>query len=359
MPMNQIIQQKRRALGLTQEQMAAQLGVSAPAVNKWERGVTCPDIALLAPLARLLRTDLNELLGFHAELTQQEIGQLCNALADTYRQSGLEAAFAQAQDKLREYPTCGWLLYSFTTLLEGCLLMSELTAEQKAPYEATLHGWYEQLTQSSDEKLRASACYMLSGKYLRQGDFDKAQQMADALPDRSALDKQLLQANILAAQGKPGEAAALLERRVLNTATELQNLLLRLAELEQDAQAPQTAAAIAEIARRSAVLLELWPYNFYVAPFTVALQQQDAGQALPLLRALLAALFEPWETQDSPLYHRNADKLGVQAGASLLPPLLTELETGPQYDFLRDNSEFKALLDAYRAKCGDGLPAPQ
>lgn len=40
MPMNQIIQQKRRALGLTQEQVAAQLGVSAPAVNKWEKGVS-------------------------------------------------------------------------------------------------------------------------------------------------------------------------------------------------------------------------------------------------------------------------------------------------------------------------------
>lgn len=32
-----VIQEKRRALGLTQEQVAARLGVSAPAVNKWEK----------------------------------------------------------------------------------------------------------------------------------------------------------------------------------------------------------------------------------------------------------------------------------------------------------------------------------
>lgn len=352
MPMNQIIQQKRRALGLTQEQVAAQLGVSAPAVNKWEKGVTCPDIALLAPLARLLRTDLNELLCFHAELTRQEVGQLCSALAEVCRQSGFEAAFARAQDKLREYPACDWLLYSLTTLLGGCLLISGLTAEQKAPYEDTLHGWYEQLAHSGDDGLRASACYMLSGKYLRQGDFEKAQQMADALPERSALDKRLLQANILAAQGQPGEAAALLERRVLGIATELQNLLLRLADLEQAAGDAAAARAVAEISSQATALLGLWSYNVHIAPFQAAVAERDAERTLPLLRALLAALFEPWETQDSPLYHRNADKLGVRAGASFLPPLLTELETGPQYDFLRGSAEFAALLEEYRAKCG-------
>ena len=40
MPMNQVIQEKRKALGLTQEQVAAYLHVSAPAVNKWEKGVS-------------------------------------------------------------------------------------------------------------------------------------------------------------------------------------------------------------------------------------------------------------------------------------------------------------------------------
>lgn len=40
MKINQIIREKRKALSLTQEQMAELLGVSAPAVNKWEKGVS-------------------------------------------------------------------------------------------------------------------------------------------------------------------------------------------------------------------------------------------------------------------------------------------------------------------------------
>lgn len=38
MPMNIVIQEKRRELGLTQEQLAQYLGVSTPAVSKWEKG---------------------------------------------------------------------------------------------------------------------------------------------------------------------------------------------------------------------------------------------------------------------------------------------------------------------------------
>lgn len=34
------IRKRRKELGLTQEQVASSLGVSSPAVNKWERGVS-------------------------------------------------------------------------------------------------------------------------------------------------------------------------------------------------------------------------------------------------------------------------------------------------------------------------------
>lgn len=40
MQIKDVIRQKRRERGLTQEQVAERLGVSAPAVNKWESGVS-------------------------------------------------------------------------------------------------------------------------------------------------------------------------------------------------------------------------------------------------------------------------------------------------------------------------------
>ena len=64
MKINEIIREKRKALSLTQEQIADFLGVSTPAVSKWEKGAAYPDITLLPALARLLKTDLNTLLFF-------------------------------------------------------------------------------------------------------------------------------------------------------------------------------------------------------------------------------------------------------------------------------------------------------
>ena len=64
MNISEQIKTNRKALGFTQEQLASYLGVSAPAVNKWEKGSTYPDIALLPALARLLKIDMNELFSF-------------------------------------------------------------------------------------------------------------------------------------------------------------------------------------------------------------------------------------------------------------------------------------------------------
>ena len=62
----------RKSHNLTQEQVADALGVTAPAVNKWERAGSFPDITLLPALARLLEIDMNTLFSFHEELTEIE-----------------------------------------------------------------------------------------------------------------------------------------------------------------------------------------------------------------------------------------------------------------------------------------------
>jgi len=50
--MGETIRARRRALGMTQEQAASRLGVSAPAVSKWEMGASYPDVTLLPALCR-------------------------------------------------------------------------------------------------------------------------------------------------------------------------------------------------------------------------------------------------------------------------------------------------------------------
>lgn len=52
----------RKAKGMTQEELAEKLGISAQAVSKWENDIACPDIQLLAPISKIFDTTTDELL---------------------------------------------------------------------------------------------------------------------------------------------------------------------------------------------------------------------------------------------------------------------------------------------------------
>ena len=66
------IQDLRKQKGLTQEQVAAALNISAAAVSKWETDTTYPDITILNPLARLLGVSVDVLLDFQEQMTEEE-----------------------------------------------------------------------------------------------------------------------------------------------------------------------------------------------------------------------------------------------------------------------------------------------
>ncbi len=92
MQMKDIIRQKRKECGYTQEQVAEYLGVSAPAVNKWESGSTFPDVTLLSPLARLLHTDVNTLLCFRENLTKEDVVRYVVDISKLAQEKGIDNA---------------------------------------------------------------------------------------------------------------------------------------------------------------------------------------------------------------------------------------------------------------------------
>lgn len=73
------IMANRKRLGLTQDQLAERLGVTAQAVSKWENDQSCPDIGTLPKLAALFGVSTDELLGVErqekvhtAEVTEEK-----------------------------------------------------------------------------------------------------------------------------------------------------------------------------------------------------------------------------------------------------------------------------------------------
>lgn len=57
---------RRKAMEMTQQQLAQVLGVTNKAVSKWERGLGLPDITALPDLAAALGVSVDELLAGEA-----------------------------------------------------------------------------------------------------------------------------------------------------------------------------------------------------------------------------------------------------------------------------------------------------
>lgn len=358
MPMNLVIQEKRKELGLTQEQVAEYLNVSIPAVSKWEKGTTCPDISLLAPLARFLKIDLNTLCCFHENMSQQEIALFCKEIESIAQTKGIADGFETAKQKIHEYPHDETLLQCLTFQLDGLLAMSGLPPEEAKPYDETILRWYRQLAESKDDKVKNGANYMIVSRFIRQGEYDRAQEILNQMPDKedmmsSMADKRILQVNIYLHQGKADKAAKELQNALLASVNKVQLLLHKMVDAELAAGEIQTAKTISVKASQMAELFDLWNYNSFVAPLQVAGKEKNADECIRLLQKMLPAMLTPWDMGKSPLYCRiakpSADSKTSTNLGQMLPAILTELEQDPAYDFLREHEEFQQLIDEYKA----------
>lgn len=104
-----LIAQVRKEKELTQKDLAERLHVSVQAVSKWERGLSCPDIGLLEPLAEELDLTVTELLsGQRGEQPGEE------AVRDTLR-----LGLAQLSPKIRRWR---WLFLTAAALLLALVL---------------------------------------------------------------------------------------------------------------------------------------------------------------------------------------------------------------------------------------------
>lgn len=351
MNIHEIIRTRRTELGLTQEQLAGKLGVSAPAVNKWERGHSYPDITLLPVLARSLGVDLNTLLSFQEDLTEQEIGEFLNRLHEEGRQRGCAAAFAMAEEKLREFPGNDCLVYSVAGLLEGILELYPGGDEtERAAWRAEIDALYDQTLRSADARIREWAAYTVAMRCVGRGELDRAEELLNGLSDTHRSKREAL-AILRRKQGRTEEAWTLLEQELFNRAHGLQMVLLKMIQWALEEGDSVYAHFLSDRAEQAGVCLDLSDYAVLSAPLHLALAEQDGSRAVCLLERMLRSLATPWDLSESPLYRHlfTKDATG-EVQTPLIPLLLDEVERDPDCAFLRQLPAYRELVKRYRAR---------
>ena len=349
MKLNKVIRTRRQALGLTQEQLAQKLGVSAPAVNKWERNLNYPDVTLLPALARTLGVDLNTLLSFQEDLTDQEIGLFLNQLYETSQEAGCGAAFQLARDKLREYPNSDKLAYNTAGMLAGVLaLQPEDGSPERQAQEAEVTALYERCVRSADPQVREWSTYALASRCVKTGELDRAEELLGQLSDTHR-EKQELKARLRWAQGRREEAWVLVEQELFNQALTIQSTLMSMLDWALKEEDRELAQVLADTAVRAGEVFELSDYAALSTPFQLAAADQDGPKALALLDRLLHSLTVPWDLAASPLYPHLPTKDAVgEDQRALIPPILDSMERDQECAFLRETPGYAELIQRYR-----------
>ena len=74
-----MIRTLREARGITQQQLADEIGISSKAISKWENARGLPDISLIEPLAAALGVSVVELMNGQAVTNRNAAGNLLRA----------------------------------------------------------------------------------------------------------------------------------------------------------------------------------------------------------------------------------------------------------------------------------------
>ncbi len=302
MKINEMIRERRIAKKLTQEQMAGYLGVTALAVNKWEKGTSYPDITLLPALARLLDTDLNTLLSFQEDLSDREIALFLNELSELSEKEGVETLYVRALD-------------------------------------------------SSDSAIQNQAKAMLISRYMGRKEYERAQELLNSLPEQDFFDKKQIQVNLLIELGKLGEAAKAAEEKLLSATNEIHATLMSLMEIAIKEDRIDDAEYIANVSKKGADLFDLWEYNSYVAHFQLYLVTKQRKKVLKILVSMLKSLTHKWEINRSPLYrHIKTKEVDKTFGPKMQKTLIDSLRHDEDSAYWRENQELEKVLEEFEIK---------
>ena len=164
------IKNLRKKNDLTQERLADYLGITHKAVSKWECGMTVPDLGLIMPLAKILHTTTDELLGGNDaenDAKRAEYDRLCE---ESWKY-GKEEMYKAAQEAVHEYP--GDFKY--------LLWLAEMEALMKK-YDESIRLGNIVIEECSDSGLRNKAIFGTMIRFVSQKQYDEAKKYAEMLP---------------------------------------------------------------------------------------------------------------------------------------------------------------------------------
>lgn len=126
---------KRREKGITQDEVAAYIGVSKASVSKWETGQSYPDITFLPQLATYFNISIDELMGYSPQMTKEDIKRLYHRISSSFATDPFDDVLLECRRMIKKYYSCFPFLFQMAVLLAN----HHMLAGKREDQEAVLH----------------------------------------------------------------------------------------------------------------------------------------------------------------------------------------------------------------------------
>lgn len=362
MPIGEVIRKYRKEKNMTQEDMAERLGVTAPAVNKWEKGNSYPDIMLLAPIARLLDISLDTLLSFQAELTEEQINGILLELDQKLDTEPYRETFTWITNKIETYPNCDRLLLHSTIMLDARRLLYDTEKDEdanrslqsggetknrdeiQAEYDAFILKNYRKALESEDAAIRDLAADSLFGWYLRKDDYEKAEECLSYF-SASYPDQERKKAVVCRKTGRRDEAYKILEGILFRNYTENSSLFHELYSMALEENDTARATAMVEKQRSLTRVFEMGKYREASAGLELAVCRKDAEETIRIAGELLENVENLYCFTESDLYRHMVFKEPKEGFfENLKENLKKNFREDAALVFLKDDERWKMLV---------------
>lgn len=299
MDIGSVIKRYRKEAGLTQEEMANRLGVTTPAVNKWENGNTNPDIELLAPIARLLHISLDTLMSYHEELTASEIGDIIRQMDNKFEKEGFDKTYEWALGKIREYPNCNMLIWQVAVMLDARRLTGD--CEEPDKYDKQINSWYEMALNDENEKIQHHAADSLFGFYLRKKNYTMAEKYLQYFSDHDPM-KKIYWGRLYKEQGKIEEAYDMFENVLFSEYQTLNFAFSFMTGMALEEKDIENARFLAEKMGTLSGIFDMGKYNEYSAMLDVMCAEKNIQGTYQVVDQLLQNVGSLCDFQKSKLF---------------------------------------------------------
>ncbi len=340
MTIGDVIKKHRKNKGMTQEEMAVFLGITTPAVNKWERGNTLPDITLLAPIARLLDITTDELLSFKDELSDKEINQYISNVQKDLEDKSFHEVFTSVKEKIEEYPNCEELIWKAAVLLDANRTATGLP--NKESYDNTIFRWFERCLLSKNEQIRNQAADSLFHMYFRKENYEKANQYLGYFSLENP-ERKRKEALVNSKTGKQSEAYRAYEELIFTGYQHIQMTLNSLRTLYMEDGDHEMAKKLVEVSSSAASAFEMGKYNEVCFGLEVAAWEKDAAWTAQLMQDILDGIETIGDFAQSKLYQHMALKTVGSEFSVVLKQKLLESFKGESFHYMQGNEYWEKL----------------